>query len=99
MLDNVASLKYFLPETLLAIGVLAILCADLVAKRPDRRRSGAIAIASNVLALVATFAYAGHSPHGLFGGVIAKDPFTDYFRLLFILTTRLVGVAAMRARD
>src|SRR4051812_44693692 len=99
MLDNVASLKYFLPETILSIGVLAILTVDLVARKPDRMRAGAMAIGSIVLALIATFALAGHSPRGLFGGLIAKDPFTDFFRIFFFTTTALVGVAALRTRD
>src|SRR5205809_1181707 len=99
MLDNVASLRYFLPETMVSRGVLAILCADLVAKRPSRMRSGAIAIASLVAALVATFAELGGPPRGLFGCLIAKDPFTDFFRIFFFVVTALVGVAALRARD
>ena len=99
MLDNVASLKYFLPETILSIGVLAILFVDLLAKAPSRHRAGGIALGSLGAALLATFITMDGVPRGLFGGLIAKDPFTDFFKLFFIATTALVGIAAMRTRD
>ncbi len=98
-LDNVASLKYFAPELLLSVGVLAILVADLLAGAPSRKRSGGITIATIVAALVATAATMDGQSRGLFGGLIARDPFTDFFKLMFLATTAFVGVAAMRSRE
>src|SRR5437870_417040 len=99
VLDNVASIAYFWPETLLSLGVLGILTVDLFAKRPSRIRSGGIAVATLIAAILATLATIGHSPKGLFGGLIAHDPFTDFFRIFFFISTSLVGIAAMRTRD
>ena len=39
MLDNVQSLQYFLPESILSIAILAILTVDLVVLKPSLKRS------------------------------------------------------------
>src|SRR5258707_1283600 len=98
-LDNVASLRYFAPELLLSAGVLLILLADLLAGRPSRHRSAGLAIVSLVAALIATVATMDGNARGLFGGLIARDPFTDFFKILFCITTAFVGISALRARD
>ncbi len=98
-LDNVQSLRYFAPELILSVGILAILVADLVVGKPDRKRSFGVAAVSLAIALVATLATMDGRARGLFGGLIARDPFTDFFKVLFIVTSALVGVAALRSRD
>ncbi len=98
-LDNIASMKYFAPELILSIGILAILTVDLIVGKPDRKRSSLLAMSTLVLALLATLVTSDGVSRGLFGGLIARDPFTDFFKLLFIATTAFVGVAALRSRD
>ena len=39
MLDNFQSLVYFLPETILAVTILAILAIDLLAGKPNLKRT------------------------------------------------------------
>jgi NADH-quinone oxidoreductase subunit N len=99
LLDNMQSLRWFAPELILSAGILLILIADLFAPRPSLRRSGAIALASLAGALVATILTMDGQRRGLFGGLIARDPFTDFFKILFVVATALVGVSAMRSRD
>ncbi|MSP60745.1 MAG: NADH-quinone oxidoreductase subunit N [Myxococcales bacterium] len=98
-LDNFASLRWFAPELILSVGILAILVADLFAKGPSRQRSSMIALGSLALALLATLLTMDGEKRGLFGGLIARDPFTDFFKILFIATTAFVGIAALRSRD
>ena len=98
-LDNFQSLKFFAPELILSVGVLAILVADLFARAPSRMRSAGITMGTLVAALVATLATMDGVSRGLFGGLIARDPFTDFFKILFIATTAFVGVAALRSHD
>ena len=99
MLDNAHSMKFFLPEVILSLGVLAILTADLFAKRPSRMRSFGIALASLLGAGIVTLVTMDGQRRGLFGGLIARDPFSDFFKLLFSATAIFVGIAATRARD
>jgi len=98
-LDNVASMKWFAPELILSVGVLAILIVDLIVGVPSRKRAGGITIAALAGAFAATVATMDGQSRGLFGGLIARDPFTDFFKLLFLATTAFVGVAAMRSRE
>jgi NADH-quinone oxidoreductase subunit N len=98
-LDNMASMKYFAPELILSLGVLAILAADLLVGKPNRNRSAGIAMATIVGTLIATLATMDGVSRGLFGGLIARDPFTDFFKILFSATTAFVGISALRARD
>jgi NADH-quinone oxidoreductase subunit N len=100
MLDNFQSLPYFWPETILSLAVLLILTVDLIAGRPNLRRTAGLSIASLVLALIVTIAKMDHTrAWGLFGGLMAKDPLGDFFTLFFEVTGILVCIVAMRARD
>jgi NADH-quinone oxidoreductase subunit N len=100
VLDNFQSLRYFLPESILSITVLAIIVIDLIAGKPNLRRSAVLTLLGIGAAAVATIATMNaHAARGLFGGLIARDPLADFFKLFFLATTAAVGVAAMRARD
>src|SRR5438093_10854592 len=99
LLDNFKSLLYFLPETVLTITILAILTIDLIAGRPSLKRTAGLAIAGLVGSLIATVATMDGNTRGLFGGLIARDPMSDFFKIFFILTTGIIGASAMRARD
>jgi NADH-quinone oxidoreductase subunit N len=99
MLDNFQSLVYFLPETVLTVTILAILTIDLVAGKPNLRRTAMLSLAGIVASLIATIATMDGNARGLFGGLIARDPMSDFFKIFFLVTTALVGLAAMRAKD
>src|SRR6185312_9351783 len=98
MLDNAHSLAAFAPELVLAATVLVVLAADLAV---GRLRIGAVAVLSLVgvaAAAWATLATAG-APRGLFFGLVARDPYGDFFKLLFLMTAALVALVALRAGD
>jgi NADH-quinone oxidoreductase subunit N len=99
MLDNFQSLVYFLPETILTVAILAILTVDLLAGQPNLKRTAGLALAGLGASFIATVATMDGNARGLFGGLIARDPMSDFFKLFFLATTALIGVAAMRARD
>src|SRR5262245_49435741 len=99
LLDNFESLRYFWPESILSIAVLLIITIDLVAGRPNRMRSAILTLLGVGGALAATLTTAGHAPRGLFGGLIAHDPLATFFKIFFLVTTAIIGLAAVRARD
>jgi NADH-quinone oxidoreductase subunit N len=98
-LDNYQSLRDFLPETILSLTVLVVLTVDLIAGKPNLRRTALLTLAGIAGAFIATLATMRGAPRGLFGGLIARDPLSDFFKIFFLVTTALIGVAAMRARD
>src|SRR5258706_14988899 len=99
MLDNFQSLVYFLPETILTVTILAILTIDLLAGKPNLKRTAWLSIAGLVASLTATIATMDGNARGLFGGLIARDPMSDFFKIFFLVTTGIIGTAALRARD
>ncbi len=99
VLANIPSLFYFWPENILVLGILAIVVVGMVRKRQCRRTVGGITLGTCVLSLAATLVTADGTSRGIFGGVIARDPFSDFFKILFLVTTAVVGLVALRARD
>jgi NADH-quinone oxidoreductase subunit N len=98
-LDNFASLVPFLPELVLCGGIVAVLALSF--SRRARVGAAAVAVAAVTClgAIVATLATASSTPQGLFGGLIARDPFADLFKLLIPLSGALVCGLALRARQ
>jgi NADH:ubiquinone oxidoreductase subunit 2 (subunit N) len=88
-LGNLASLRYFGPELLLAAGALLIILIDLVIK--DKSRIGDIALIFTAGALLLI----GLEPHTsgawLFHRMIVVDSFAVFFRALIALA----GVVAV----
>src|SRR5688572_29831806 len=99
ILPNIPSIYYFWPENILILGILSIVVVGMAAKRQSRRLMGGITLVTCLASLVATLVTADGNPRGIFGGIIARDPFSDFFKVLFLLTTAVVGLVALRARD
>ena len=98
MFENVASLYLFWPESLLVIGLCVLLVVDLAARGASRAVAAGVALATLAGVVVMTVVTAGRSG-GLFGGMIARDPYADFFKYLFALTSAIVAVTALRSRD
>jgi NADH-quinone oxidoreductase subunit N len=88
-LGNVASLRYFFPELLLAAGTLAIILIDLVIK--DKSRLGDIALIFAAGALLLVGLEPNSSGAWLFHRMIVLDSFAVFFRALIALA----GVVAV----
>jgi NADH-quinone oxidoreductase subunit N len=99
MLDNAASLKPFLPETILVLGIVVLLVCDLVRGGLHRAVAGGLAIATVLASAVSVALTSTPGTRVLFFGLIARDPFTDFFKFFFAAVTILVGLVALRARD
>ncbi|HEY3354620.1 MAG TPA: NADH-quinone oxidoreductase subunit N [Polyangia bacterium] len=98
MLENVASLFSFWPENALVLGILGVIVLDLVTRGSRPRLMAGLAVATLVGVVVATAVTAGRQ-RGLFGGLIARDPFGDFFKYLFALVSGIVGVIALKSKE
>src|SRR5260370_41020805 len=87
-LGNLASLRHFIPEIMLAAGILAIVIIDLAVR--DKSRLGARGLIAAALSLVAIGVEPASSGAWLFHRMLVFDSFAIYFRLL-------IGLAAVVA--
>ena len=99
MMDNAHSVAPFLPELILAATVLLVLASDLVAGRPSLARAATLSLLGLASAFAVTLSTLHAAPRGLFFGLLARDPFANFFKLLFIGADALIVFAAMRSRD
>jgi NADH-quinone oxidoreductase subunit N len=99
LLSNVASLVPFSPEMVLSAGIIVVLGFGLVFPRLPRAVVLGLTLATLTAAVAATVATTVPSPRALFGGLLARDSFADFFKLLFALAGAIVALALARARD
>jgi NADH-quinone oxidoreductase subunit N len=99
MLDNASSLVHFLPELILTLGILMLLVWDLVLKGARRFRAGTLAVVTVAASAASVWFTSDEGSHLLFFGLIARDPFTDFFKYFFAAVAIVVGLVALRARD
>ena len=100
MLDNAHSLAAFAPELALAGTLCVVLLVDLIVGRLRIGWVAALTIAGVAVAAWLTLATGHAPPHGLFFGLIARDPFGDFWKLLVPGDGGAdgVGLAARRRR-
>jgi len=100
LLFSTDSLKLFLPETLLAAAVLAVLLVDLL-PRAGRTKGGltlVVALAGLAAAGAACVRLGGHEPVALFSGMVALDPLAVFFKG-FTVVAAILGVLFAAASD
>jgi NADH-quinone oxidoreductase subunit N len=100
-LDNLQSLTWFFPEIAITVGVIAIIIWDLISAGLNRIRGiVVITLAALLTSGFLSLAYlmrqlAGLTPSmTLFGGLLAFDPFSHLFRMLFAFVAAIVIVFA-----
>src|ERR1041384_4421574 len=84
-MDNLASFKFFWPESVLTLAVVAMLVQDLFVRRSPRRVESLTIGALVWLALTAVAVWL--TPWGnfsLFGGLLQHDPLRTFFLWLFL---------------
>ena len=84
-MDNLTSLRFFVPESVLTVAVLAMFIEDLLVRRSAQREN--ILTASAVAWLALTGLALAAMPAGdvpLFGGLLQQDPLRVFFGWLFL---------------
>src|SRR3954468_20405817 len=92
-MDNIQSLRFFLPESVLTLAVLATFVQDLIVRRSPRRVTWLMV--SSVAWIVLTGVAVAATPGGetpLFGGLIQHDPLRTFFSWLFLAAALLTVV-------
>src|SRR4051812_15064838 len=94
-MDNLASLRFFLPETVLTVAVMAMFIQDLLTRHAAHRERSLVIGAIAWLALTALAVYL--TPWGdfpLFGGLLQHDNFRIFFDWLFLAAALLTVLIA-----
>ena len=95
ILDNLHSLKFFLPELTLTAGILLVILCDITLKGLRNRLNPLLTLFTLVLAAYCTFQL-NHAPSAsLFHGMLAIDGFAQFFKL-FLLLAALVPAFCTR---
>src|SRR6184192_4119975 len=99
-MDNIHSLRFFWPESVLTVAVLAMLVQDLIVRRSKRRVPSLVAGALFWLALTAAATWATPSTTTpLFGGLLQHDPLRLFFGWLFLGAAALTVVIVPKSQQ
>ena len=90
-MNNLESIRFFYPELILTILVIAIVVIDLVLRKRDNKAVLTIVTLVGLLAsLLYSLELSGFSSVALFSGMIALDPFAVFFKVFAILAAIFV---------
>ena len=87
-LSNFSSLPFYIPELVLILAILLVIVFDLIPSL--KHYTYAIALLSIILSFMFLFFNPNNEPMKLFMGMIAVDPFSDYFKYIFLFTTFII---------
>ena len=99
ILDNLHSLKFFLPELTLTVGILLVILCDISLKGLRNRLNPVLTIFTLVLAAYYTFQLDQTAPASLFHGMLAIDGFAQFFKLFLLLAAVLVVLASLHSAE
>jgi NADH-quinone oxidoreductase subunit N len=98
-LSNVESMRWFVPEIVLAITILVILLFDMATGSRRRGWNAAVAIAGLAVAFAAALAQVGSPQVFLFEGMLALDPFGIFYKLFFLAVGAVIVLIAHPYRE
>src|SRR5512145_1719394 len=97
ILDNLQSLKFFLPELTLTVGILLVILCDISLKGLRTRLNPVLTVLTLILAAYYTFQLQDSTAAGLFHGMLAIDSFAQFFKLFLLLAAVLVVLASLHS--
>lgn len=99
ILDNLHSLKFFLPELTLTAGILLVILCDITLKGLRNRLNPLLTLCTLVLAAYCTFQLNQAPSASLFHGMLAIDGFAQFFKLFLLLAAVLVVLASLHSAE
>ncbi|MCH7620251.1 MAG: NADH-quinone oxidoreductase subunit N, partial [Candidatus Marinimicrobia bacterium] len=85
-MDNISSLHLFIPELTLTVTILVLVIYDLFLKKEESVYTVFVAGVGLVITMIALILSYSNVPTSLFSGMIAHDPYSFYFKFLFVIT-------------
>ena len=84
-MDNISSLNYFIPELTLTLTILILIIYDLFLKKEESSYTVYVAAAGLVFTMFMLLTSYSNVETSLFMGMVAHDPFSFFFKFLFVL--------------
>ena len=97
-MSNLNSLAHFWPELILSATVLIAIIADLFYRREDSYKVAWWLLGGLALTLF-SIRIGGSLVSSLFMGTIAIDPFSEFFKVLVLLSTTLVVLMSFHSKE
>ncbi len=98
--NNLDSLAFFAPESILGVGVMAIFLLDLVWQKSRKRRAyltGALALL--LAASAAALLLAPTAPSAMFNRMMVSDSLGAFFKWIFLGTTAFTAAFAVHSEE
>ena len=83
-MSNLTSLSFYIPELIIISSILLVIVFDVIPSY--KQYTFSISLGAIVLAGIFLFRSYGES-HGLFMGMISIDPFSHFFKMIFLIST------------
>ena len=93
-MDNLNSLVFFWPELLLSVTILTAILADLFYSKKDSFKVVYWSLGGMFLTYVA-IRLQDIEPTSLFMGTVAHDPFSQFFKILILISTAIVMLMSL----
>ena len=93
-MNNLNSLVFFWPELLLSVTILAAILADLFYSKKDSFKVVYWSLGGMILTYVA-IRLQDIEPTSLFMGTVAHDPFSQFFKILILISTAIVMLMSL----
>ena len=98
-LDNLQSLRFFLPELTLTVAILVVVLCDISLKSLRNVLNPLLTIAALLLAGYFTLQQDPGSGGNLFQGMLAIDSFAQFFKLFLLLAGVLVALSSLSSDE
>lgn len=85
--NNLSSLLYFVPELIIIIGLLTVILLEIIPG--GKKWVFKVALASIVISFICLFLTLNQNIQ-LFMGLIVSDPFSTFFKIIFLLSTLVI---------
>ena len=93
-MNNLNSLAFFWPELLLSVTILVAIIADLFYVRKDSYKVAFWSLGGMFLAYIA-IRIQSVEPTSLFMNTVAHDPFSQFFKILILISTAIVMLMSL----
>ena len=97
-MNNLQSLQFYYPEILLTFVILASILYDLFLDKLKSYKVGFVLIAGLIVVAISIFLQ-DDSVTSLFTDSVAKDPYSQFFKILIIATTILVSIVSLKNKE
>ena len=97
-LNNVQSIRYFIPELILVAFAVGVILFDLLGRQESNKRAAHLSLVGPAVTLIAIL-LVGAVDRSLFLGMIQLDSFAVFFKVIILITTAVTILFSMGSEE